>query len=277
LLAAAVIGRYTLEFAARFPMLDRWTLDARDATRRAGNRSARNSAVMPNLAPPPIAVGRFRLLFDWRGDRFGHSVKFVASAAGDQIPRTLLESVEGKPDEAWPASPVLQEFHCETRDEGRIVALLVGRAGKSHWSLSVLCDPRREALLFEAACRFGPSPQWLGSRYVAHAASPATLEPIDQIADRPNAQPGVLLSRADGGIILGSVGNVSAPAGPIWRFQAEAVEPLGGAGFLSGPFETGRRGPSPDSRPQELLLAANIGPADDGFRTVSWSYRLGAA
>lgn len=96
----------------------------------------------------------------WRvGDRFTHRVY----AAGADV--LLLASWEGEPDEVWPSSPPLQELHLETRPGGRELALLVGMAGHSHWSLSAELDAAAETLTFDVACRVrGPSGS-LGSRY----------------------------------------------------------------------------------------------------------------
>jgi hypothetical protein len=63
-----------------------------------------------------------------------------------------LASVEGSPEEEWPASPPFQALEVAERT-GRPVALLVGMAGKSHWSASVELDPRARSLRFDVACR----------------------------------------------------------------------------------------------------------------------------
>ncbi len=141
---------------------------------------------MSHLSPRPIVIGRLRLVFAWRGDRFGHALQMSGHDA-DAPETTLLVSVEGSQDEAWPASPVLQEFHWEPRAGGQSVALLVGRAGRSHWSLSVLCDPARETCLFEAACRVSHEPERLGSSYAYGAEAEATGS--------------LTLERGDGGVV----------------------------------------------------------------------------
>ncbi len=48
------------------------------------------------------------------------------------------------------------------------VVLLVGRAGNSHWSLSVLCEPEGR-ITFDVACRLSQPPAQLGSRYRARS------------------------------------------------------------------------------------------------------------
>jgi hypothetical protein len=95
------------------------------------------------------------------GDRYGHVVE---TSDGDVL-QPVLQSLEGKSDEAWPPSPPLQDLHVESRAGGEQVALLVGGAGRSHWSLSVTLDPTAGAVLFDAACRTSEAPRWLGSSY----------------------------------------------------------------------------------------------------------------
>ena len=51
--------------------------------------------------------------------------------------RPLLESIEGTATDDWPPSPPLQSLSIETLPDGRRVALLVGMAGRSHWSASI--------------------------------------------------------------------------------------------------------------------------------------------
>ncbi|HJT36328.1 MAG TPA: hypothetical protein VJ783_30175 [Pirellulales bacterium] len=94
-------------------------------------------------------------------DRYSHQ---IFTGQGGQR-RLLLESVEGGGDDPWPPSPPLQELHIERQADGRQVALLVGRAGRSHWSLSVEAFENR--LVFDAACRLSAEAEWLGSSYRA--------------------------------------------------------------------------------------------------------------
>src|SRR5690606_21760607 len=94
-------------------------------------------------------------------DRFAHEI-WVAD--GDDWYPVLL-SVEGTPEQSWPASAPLQTLHVETRSEGPL-ALLVGMAGKCHWSASAQLHTARHQVGFELAARVRPpgSP-WLGSTY----------------------------------------------------------------------------------------------------------------
>lgn len=74
-----------------------------------------------------------RVRFAWRGDRYAHEVSWFDGRDWTDV----LSSVEGSPLDAWPASPPLQSLHFESRPGNRELALLVGMAGKSHWSVSI--------------------------------------------------------------------------------------------------------------------------------------------
>lgn len=108
------------------------------------------------------AAGRgLRVRFNRTADRVAHVVEFIVE--GRSVP--LLESIEGDSSQNWPVSPPLQQAHFEPRAGLGDVALLVGMAGRSHWSLSVEPEPQAASLLFDAACRVIGAPQQLGSRY----------------------------------------------------------------------------------------------------------------
>jgi hypothetical protein len=120
-----------------------------------------------HLDVPAGDAGRLRVAFEHVGDRFRHVIGL--SSAGEFRP--LIASVEGDASQAWPPSPPLQQLHVESRGEQGDVALLVGMAGRSHWSLSVepCGGPIGDAVgfIFDVACRSPEVPQFLGSRYVA--------------------------------------------------------------------------------------------------------------
>ena len=102
-------------------------------------------------------VENFSLAVDFKlfQDRYARVIQLVESDMG----RPLLCSVEGTPDEEWPPSPVLQQLHLEHRphaEKMRDVALLVGMAGRNHWSLSVETSSPA-ALIFDVACRVDAS------------------------------------------------------------------------------------------------------------------------
>ncbi|MBI3465753.1 MAG: hypothetical protein HY000_22275 [Planctomycetes bacterium] len=126
-----------------------------------------------------IEGGGLRVVFARAGDRFSHTIGYVARSASDfRLPTSdfrsptsdlhfvpLLESIEGTPDDAWPASPPLQSLHCEDRPDGKQLALLVGMAGRSHWSLSLELDPALGTVTCDVACRLHDEPGALTSTY----------------------------------------------------------------------------------------------------------------
>jgi hypothetical protein len=101
------------------------------------------------------------------GDRVAHR---VVIQDGDR--RLQWDSVEGDDQQNWPPSPALQSVSIEPI-EGRNVALLVGMAGKSHWSMSVDIDPTRRSIRFDVACRISTVAESLGSTYRGSRTSPS--------------------------------------------------------------------------------------------------------
>lgn len=96
--------------------------------------------------------------FERRGGRFIHSVGWSDSDA-------RWRSLEAEPEEPWPSSPPLQDLLLQEQPSGATVALLVGQAGKSHWSLSVEPLAEAGAFRFDVACRVQAPPPRLGSGY----------------------------------------------------------------------------------------------------------------
>jgi hypothetical protein len=121
-----------------------------------------------------IEAGDLRIVFQWRGDRYGHTVERRIDGQW----RSVLESLEGSSDDDWPQSPALQDLHIERRGSGP-VALLVGKSGTSHWSVSVEALAGETALRFDVACRLHRSPRWLGSTYRVIAGQ---VPPLDIVA-----------------------------------------------------------------------------------------------
>src|SRR5262249_2897942 len=103
-----------------------------------------------------------RVRFALADDRYKHAVECF----GDDRWRTVLTSLEGTPDEPWPASPPFQSLHVDTGSNGFPRAMLVGMAGKSHWSASVEVDAAAGVVTFDVACRIRQSdPGRLASSY----------------------------------------------------------------------------------------------------------------
>lgn len=121
-----------------------------------------------------LTGGQLVIDFTWQGDRFGHTIGVDAGGAFV----ALLESIEGAATEKWPASPAFQDAHVETRGADQ-VAMLVGQAGKSHWSLS--CEVAIDATArFDVACRYKLPPERLVSTYRVLGPTPETH--VDQQA-----------------------------------------------------------------------------------------------
>ncbi len=100
--------------------------------------------------------------FTWQGDRFAHEISVLKDGSW----QVALASAEGTPHDDWPPSPPFQSLHIEEREDGRTLALLVGMAGKSHWSASIEIDAEAHAVLFDVACRLRePAAGPLGSTY----------------------------------------------------------------------------------------------------------------
>lgn len=110
------------------------------------------------------------MVFDRRGDRYGHRIERRIDGAW----HVVLESLEGALDEDWPASPVLQNLHIEPRSSGP-VALLVGKAGQSHWSASIEPLSNQAGFQFDIACRVRQPPRQLGSTYQSSAAGASLI------------------------------------------------------------------------------------------------------
>ncbi len=112
----------------------------------------------------------FRVDFGWREDRYGHQIATVHDP--DKPILFVAELGGGRAD--WPDSPPLQQISWMETTPGRRIALLVGMAGKSHWSVSIETDPSEVGLLFDVACRVHRFPEWLGTTY--RCSCPVRLE-----------------------------------------------------------------------------------------------------
>jgi hypothetical protein len=159
-----------------------------------------------------IESGQLRVVFQWCGDRYSHTVERLVEG----IWTPCLMSVEGTAEDDWPPSPPLQTLHIEQREIVGSVALLVGRAGTSHWSASVEPFPEGGGgFSFDVACRIQENPAWLGSRYrllTASAACGVAISPDPSLA-RLETEPGG--DRAVRPIEAAS----SLPGTVRWRYQ----------------------------------------------------------
>ncbi|GAA4439646.1 hypothetical protein [Bremerella cremea] len=103
-------------------------------------------------------------------DRFGHVLALVQ---GEEC-TPLFASIEGTDEEDWPESPPYQEVHMEDRGDSS-VALLVGKAGHSHWSAAVEPTSKPGGLQYAVACRMQDYPRCMCSRY--GSVMPTPVEP----------------------------------------------------------------------------------------------------
>lgn len=146
--------------------------------------------------------GRLRLRFVRLGDRVHHTVEWLDPA---MAATALIESREGpasaeqasagqtsagQASDNWPASPPLQQLLIEPRGAAGHVALLVGMAGRSHWSLSIEPLADRVGFRFDAACRIGGPPEWLGHTWRIIPGSPAPVSPGSQASPGSPVSPG---------------------------------------------------------------------------------------
>jgi len=113
--------------------------------------------------------GLLRVEFYRVADRYAHRI------VHQQAPG-VLQSVEGDADDVWPPSPPLQQLSLEEHS-GSAIALLLGMAGKSHWSMSV--EAKEQQLLFDVACRLSGEHPRLSSTYQASNSDKAcwTIQP----------------------------------------------------------------------------------------------------
>jgi hypothetical protein len=156
-----------------------------------------------------IERGDLRVVFRWRGDRYGHTIERLID--GNWWP--LLESIEGTADDDWPPSPVLQSLHIERRPSGP-VALLVGQAGSSHWSASVEADWDRSELVFDVACRVTRCDSQVGSTY--RALQPDTDSLIALVARLNDS---IVSAKGDSDWTIGPGRIAEAPATIQWRYS----------------------------------------------------------
>lgn len=98
--------------------------------------------------------------FEQLADRWQQSISLVVE--NNLLP--LLQSVEGTTAERWPLHPPLQSLHFETQAGEKQVALLVGQAGRSHWSASIATG-EAGCLEFDHACRIAEAPTFLGASF----------------------------------------------------------------------------------------------------------------
>lgn len=93
-------------------------------------------------------------------DRYSLVIEIVTT--GEAV--AALSAVDAAENQPWPPSPLWQELHVHDGADGQVL-MFVGRAGKSHWSMSVSLDADHHALIFDVACRLHEPPGFLGTTY----------------------------------------------------------------------------------------------------------------
>jgi hypothetical protein len=124
-----------------------------------------------------LEAAGLRVRFFWHGDRFAHDIWMFDA---DQW-ICALTSVEGSPQDDWPPSPPFQSLNVERRNDD-FVALLVGMAGKSHWSASAAIDRLLPCVHFDLACRVSAdcAPQLSSTYRMAREGLPI-IEPAGEL------------------------------------------------------------------------------------------------
>jgi len=155
-------------------------------------------------------------VFHQIGDRFTHQVILHDGAQT----HTLFTALEGSADETWPPSPPLQQLSIETRGASQ-VALLVGMAGKSHFSASVESVPGECRLEFDVAARVQTDPLQIGSTYVAPNLD--TTPSCELLAPDTNSQV-IWEKRGENRVVLVKpVLTKTAPLTLRWRYRIQVA------------------------------------------------------
>jgi len=107
------------------------------------------------LNPEKQGVG---IEFHWTGERFSHQIFGLS----DGQVEPLLASIEGSPEDSFPASPPFVELYQQEE-----IIFLTGATDAGHWSMSIesIRDGKLTGFLFDAACRIKLLPDGLTSCY----------------------------------------------------------------------------------------------------------------
>ena len=113
------------------------------------------------LELPSHGDRQLQIAFEWQVDRYEHALQ-VRRDGGP--PAAILVSSSAGGQAEWPSSPPFQQLAIEQQAAGP-VALLIGMAGKSHWSASIEPLPQLVGFRFDVACRVTARPTQLLSTY----------------------------------------------------------------------------------------------------------------
>lgn len=130
-----------------------------------------------------LAAGATLVVFTRSDDRWEHEVRLADGRVWWSIEGPAAEVG----DPRWPASPPVVELS-EVRTAAEPALLGVGKAGRSHFSLSVsICRAEPDTLVFDLACRIQQPAVWLGSTYGTAAGETCRLS-----AEFGNAAPATI-------------------------------------------------------------------------------------
>lgn len=140
------------------------------------------SPTSANDRPPPpqtLSSDLVAVVFTWHEDRWVHALHARApnGSHGPACWRTAMALPDEDP--CWPWSPPLVEL-AEVACNAGPALVGVGRAGKSHYSVSITTEVAG-TVRFDFACRLVTAAGWLGSTYQQVAANPPALviEPLE--------------------------------------------------------------------------------------------------
>ena len=169
-----------------------------------------------------------RVTFFRDGDRYGHEIACLTEGSAATV---CLRTELGRDRDPWPASPPLQQGSLEPSPHGGQMALLIGMAGKSHWSQSVETDPGTTGLTFDVACRVHRQPEWLGSSYRASRKVALITEAGVGVAAAPGLQLALISEAPDGSFpsrmdfcgsqvaIAADLSKLRVPSTVRWRYR----------------------------------------------------------
>jgi hypothetical protein len=157
-----------------------------------------------------------QILFERCGDRFRHGIRMREAPVAE----SSVWSCEGGLEDDWPRSPPMQSLHLELGPNGKQRAMLVGMAGRSHWSMSVEADAANDRFLFDLACRVREIPPPLRSCYewqrqAGNGGPPILFEPVPPLE---------MIQTPDRIVLQVVPQNISLPATIRWQYTVLACD-----------------------------------------------------
>lgn len=185
------------------------------------------------MFPPPashrlgptktLSSGLVSVVFSWQDDRWIHSLHRLGADGRSGPSCWQTAPVSSDVDPEWPSSPPLVELADIPSPQGAAI-VGVGKAGKSHYSASIIAEPGG-GLRFEMACRLGAEPRWLGSAYTftgVTGSSPLVIEPLEgMLADFGAEQRLEIVPRAADDSTRGSAQKGTTLQ---WSYRVRAIE-----------------------------------------------------